>query len=235
MELPIHAYLDSNKQYIIPFTPEEVPKEIPISYKLFTTYFPTFSKINYTKLKISNIGLYSIAKPFISERICKLILKCTSTSKITITDALSNVGGTTMMFASYFQNVNACEIVSLHCDILKNNLMVYNLYKKVTVLNNDYITIMKKIKQDVIFFDPPWGGKNYKNETSIRLGINNINITFIVNMLFTHAQYICIRVPYNYQFTYFIKNININAKLKFYRINPYAKKYAQVLIIVKCF
>jgi 16S rRNA G966 N2-methylase RsmD len=211
-------FLDPDNPKIIKFVPEKQPTEIKVTFQIYKSFFPQDHDINFKSLQISNIGIYSIAKPDISRHICKLILKTTKSSNITITDALSNVGGMTIMFAKYFSKVNACEIVPMHCSILKNNLKVFKLSDKVNVICNDYMDIMFDLEQDVIFFDPPWGGRNYKHSNDMDLGINNVNIICIINRLLSHATYIVMRVPFNYNFNLLIKNCN--AKIKIYKLLP---------------
>ena len=104
----------------------------------------------------------------------------------------------TLSLAKHFTKINTCEIVPLHCDIIKNNLQVYNLENKVNIIKDDYMNIMFKLEQDIIFFDPPWGGEKYKNEDGVVLGINNVNIYCIINKLLNHAKYILLLIPYNY-------------------------------------
>ena len=55
-----------------------------------------------------------------------------------------------------------------------------------------------KIKQDIIFFDPPWNCVNYKNEKKLSLQINNINICNIINKLLNYAKYLLLFAPFNY-------------------------------------
>ena len=64
----------------------------------------------------------------------------------------------------YFDKVNAVEIVKLHCDILETNLRVYDIKDKVDIHCIDYLDIGEKLNQDIVFFDPPWGGKKYMNQ-----------------------------------------------------------------------
>jgi hypothetical protein len=211
-------FLDPDNPKIVKFVPEKQPVEIKVTYQIYKTFFPQDMNINFKSLQISNIGIYSIAKPDISTHICKLILKTLKTSAVTITDALANVGGMTIMFAKYFKKVNACEIVPMHCDILRNNLKVFSLNDKVNVICNDYMDVMFDIQQDVIFFDPPWGGRSYKNTNDMDLGINNVNIVCIINQLLPFANYIVMRVPFNYNFNFLIKKCN--AKIKIYKLLP---------------
>lgn len=62
----------------------------------------------------------------------------------------------TTLLAKDFEHINACEIINLHADIIKNNLEVYGYDNKVNIINDDYFNDMYKLKQDIIFFDPPW-------------------------------------------------------------------------------
>ena len=43
---------------------------------------------------------------------------------------------------------------------------------------------MYNLKQDVVFIDPPWGGKNYKSKKNLDLFLSNINIIKILNNKF---------------------------------------------------
>ena len=227
----IECYLDQETPQIIKFIPEEIPKEIPITYKIFIRYFPSCC-LNFNSLKISNIGLYSIAKPDVALAITKCLFNLTKSNESVITDALANVGGMTITFAKYFNKVNACEIVPLHCEMLTNNLKTYMLDKKVNVICDDYMNVMKSITQDIIFFDPPWGGKKYKNKSTIPLGINNVNIVCIVNDLLNYSKYIAIRVPFNFQFKRFICSLIPNTKIKLIKINTSNQEKSQFLVIV---
>jgi len=192
------CYINKSNLNIIPFIPEKEPEEIKVTEELYIKLFIKDDKIKYNDLKISNIGIYSITRPDMATKICKEIHKLMNTFDVTITDALGNVGGMTMSLAKHFTKINTCEIIPLHCSIIKNNLQVYNLENKVNIINDDYMNIMFKLEQDIIFFDPPWGGAKYKNEDGFVLGINNVNIYCIINKLLDHAKYILLLIPYNY-------------------------------------
>ena len=119
----------------------------------------------------------------------------------------------------------------LHCKILENNINVYGL-KNVKMYCYDYYQIMRKLKQDVIFFDPPWGGRSYVNECAMSLGINNVNIVSIINLLIDSASCIVLRVPHNYNYTTFFQNLCRQCRAKVYYLeNNYYK--SQALIVVK--
>ena len=103
------------------------------------------------------------------------------TKKITITDGTAHVGGASLNFSKYFDKVNSVEIDNFHCNMLKNNINEYNLTNKINVYCEDYLKIMTKLEQDVIFFDPPWGGKKYYNYELIDLFMSQNNLINISN------------------------------------------------------
>jgi hypothetical protein len=166
-------------------------------------YFPEKKGIDLSKLKISNIGKYSISKPGDALIINKIILKYFKKSKkIIITDATANNGGNTIHFAFDFYQVNSVEISKDQFEYLKNNIDVYGL-KNVILYNDDYLNIMKTLKQDVIFIDAPWGGVLYYKIKNIDLFLGKQNLVNIVKELYdTKAFKLCVlKVPKNYNFS----------------------------------
>ena len=135
------------------------------------------------------------------------------------------MGGNTISFAKYFNKVNAVEIIDMHCDILKNNLKQYKLLNKVSIYCSDYFDVMRDLKQDVIFFDPPWGGKDYLKHKELDLFLNNINIVDITNELYEKTKFIAIKVPKNFNLNAFILNskfLNIDViKIKTHKLKYY--------------
>ena len=66
------------------------------------------------------------------------------------------------------------------------------------------------MKQDVIYIDPPWGGKNYKYKENINLYLSNIPIYTICNNLKGNFKYLVLKVPYNFNLKNFKNNIIYN-------------------------
>ena len=226
------CYCDEKIKHIIKFKSEIEPTEILVTRNIFKQRFPKIGKIDYKLLRMTNIGIYSIAKPEISNSICKYILKYTKTKNITITDALANVGGMTIMFAHIFDNVNTCEIIPLHCQILKNNLTVYNLINKVNIICDDYMSVMFTFKQDVIFFDPPWGGTDYIKKNDISLCINNINIACIINQIILNVKFIFLLVPSNFHFNHFFKLLDSTIKINIHPLCNKLNEFGKLLIVI---
>jgi len=181
------------------FKPEIEPQLIKYNEKIWKKMFPQKDKLDYSKLQLSNIGIYSIFYPNSADELSKIIRSYVPGKKAVITDATSNMGGATIAFAKYFDKVNAVEIVKLHCDILENNVKVYGIRDKVDIHCMDYLDIGGKLEQDVIFFDPPWGGKSYKELKLMNMYLDSIPINSIIKEL-VKDNVIAIRVPFNYDF-----------------------------------
>ena len=49
--------------------------------------------------------------------------------------------------------------------------------------------IAYKLNQDIIIADPPWGGTNYDKISRIRLHLNNVDITCIINKLYKKDKF----------------------------------------------
>jgi 16S rRNA G966 N2-methylase RsmD len=203
------------------------PKEIEVNQNFFNLFFPKKEGVDSKNVKISNVGLYSISDYKTADAISLTIKKYLG-SDITITDATANVGGNSMSFAKFFKKVNSVEIEKVHCDILKNNLEIYNLDHKTKIYCDNYLEIYKTIDQDVIFIDAPWGGVNYKKKELVDLYLGKKSIGEIVNMIYDKCKLIVLKVPKNFNF----KKLNAITNLSSYEMNIHRKKDNRVKFIV---
>jgi predicted RNA methylase len=217
-----------------PFVPELEPELIDYDEELFKKHFPHDKNINFKKLKISNIGKYSMDRPDKAQMLSDLIKKYMGTDNLIITDANSNMGGNAINFAKNFKFVNSVEIIPFHCDILRNNLGVYDLLDKVEIHCKDYLDVMNDLKQDVVFFDPPWGGPDYKSIKNLNLYLDNINIIDIINEIYDNAELVVLRIPRNFNIVDFLRRIeytNVNI-YKIY-VKPDVKIISSYILFLK--
>jgi hypothetical protein len=152
-------------------------------------------------LIINEEGLYSSSTRYMMKNIFKLIrkyLKC-SLKDLQITDANGCVGISSISFCQKVKFVNIIEIDKGKIKYIKNNLERYDL-DNFKIYNKDYTKIMKKIKQDVIFLDPPWGGPDYIDESSLDLYLSEIPISEIINDLYDHVELIILKIPLNFNY-----------------------------------
>ena len=168
-----------------------------------TFYFPKTKNAN--KLKLTEQGRYFITKPEDAEAISKIITEYVKTPKTkTITDATAGMGGNTINFASHFKKVQAVEVDKENFEVLKNNVDVFGL-KNVDLINKDYLTEAKNLKQDVIFIDAPWGGK--KKHKFIRLQLGEKFLPDLLNELKGKADFMVFRAPGNFDYGYMMRKI----------------------------
>lgn len=132
---------------------------------------------------------------------------------IVMTDITAGVGGNVISFGKHFKKVNAIEINKDRYEYLKNNIEIYGL-TNIQVYNNDCIDIMNNIEyHDIVFIDPPWGGKNYKKYKNLRLSLSSVPIEDICKKLFDKKNNICtpkliaLKLPTNYDVNFLLESL----------------------------
>ena len=206
-----------------------------LKYKQFggdiNDIFPDYNDVDKSKLQITEEGLYSVSKVDGAQFTINKIIENLGTKDIIITDGTGNVGSDTIMFGINFKKVNSVEIKKDNFDALKNNVKQYKL-KNIKVINDDINKRIKKLKQDVIYLDAPWGGINYKTMNKLKLYLGDKEILDFVLENNKKAKLFVLKVPYNYDFEY------LDNKMRDYKVirYPYIKfdkiKYYIILIAI---
>ena len=197
-------------------------KKINTNKKTLIRLFPYINnKNNIHELKIDNESIHYISIREVAEVITDIIIKHLysinniNINNIIITDATAGVGGNTISFCKHFKTVNAIELDNQRFDYLSNNINVYNI-KNILLYNDNCLNILGNLKQDIVFIDPPWGGKYYKNHDKLLLTISNIPLESIINNLLNNSitkhspKLIVLKIPKNYDLLYFYNNIFSN-------------------------
>ena len=125
------------------------------------------------------------------------ILKKYTDKNWTIVDANAGMGGNSIYFCKHFKYVYCIEILKQAINYLEHNLKDYD---NKFIINDSCLDILKIIKYDIVFFDPPWGGSNYKYKSNVNLFLDNININTIIDNLYTYKniKLVCLKAPYNF-------------------------------------
>jgi predicted RNA methylase len=206
-----------------------------IKYSLLFPYIEDKNLAN--KLQIDKTSVNLISTHTIAKKITDILINQFKEDNINqydviITDATACVGGNTISFAQNFKYVYAIEIENDRFNYLNNNLNIYKL-TNVKTFNDDCLNIINNTnninKCIAVFFDPPWGGSNYKHYTDIILSISNVPIEEICNDIFLqniNIKYVILKLPKNYNISYF------NKQLSKYTIFKH-ELYKMYIIIIK--
>jgi len=220
----------------------DVPKEViigtDISIEKIGEIFPKPNE-PIENIRVTDIGLYSITKKNEAYFISNLITKYFGENKITITDSTACCGGNSISFLLHPQihKVNSVEINDLHFEILQNNVNLYKNANKVNLIKGNYLNYAKSFEQDVIFYDLPWGGLRYIEKDEITLGLNTnegtfIGLSSIINQMKDKAKLQVLKIPLNFAFTNFLKEIDYT-KIKIHKIyNKFTKKLCYFILIL---
>jgi 16S rRNA G966 N2-methylase RsmD len=187
--------------------------------------FPDVIEKNlFHKLKIDHESLTYVTVPTDAAQITNiikqhLIKKNLNIKDCIITDATAGAGGDTISFANHFKSVNAIEINTNRFNYLMNNVEVYKL-NNVNLHNDDMMIITPNITQDVIFIDPPWGGKSYKDNENLRLTINDLELeSCCIELLKTKPKLIVLKLPSNYDIDFLDEKLKLCGNIVNYKLN----------------
>lgn len=161
------------------------------------------SNNNQELLKYDTEGLWSISLPTDAELITNIIKKNTNLIN-TIFDGTGGLGGNVISFSKSFSSITVCEINVERFKMLENNLNVFEI-KNVNLINANCLDNLDG-QYDAYFFDPPWGGPEYKfnNKTTIKLG--ELNLPQVVEKIRKQSNSpIFIKLPGNYDLNEFSK------------------------------
>lgn len=122
-------------------------------------------------------------------KIIKLYISCNSV----ITDATACIGGNSIFFIRDFKRVNLVEKDFKNFQILKLNTNCPE-----STFNCSYNWVKFMLTQDVVYFDPPWGGTEYKSKKKIDLYLDNINVLEIINEIYNYTRIVALKVPNNF-------------------------------------
>jgi len=204
----------------------------------FDKLFPKLNNVNIQNLLIDYESISYITTPSESRLVANIIATKISQYKppkeCNIIDATAGVGGDSIMFCTTFGSVISIELDRQKYEYLKHNLDQYN-FKNVNVLNGDSIIIIPKLQfVDIIYIDPPWGGKSYKTKENLRLTMGNVFIETFVQTCFNEnftsspPKIIVLKLPKNYDLKILYETLN-----DIFDIYLYNLKKINILLIEK--
>jgi len=190
--------------------------------------FPPKEGLDYTNLKTTAEGSYSITRRRDAERIMNVLRNTIKNmNELTITDATACIGGDTINFAFYFGHVHSIEINKENFEVLENNVGAYK-FNNITLHHADAVKLFQW-NTHVLYIDPPWGGKDYKQHVDLDLFLSDKRLDCWLEEILSRKNrpgHIILKLPSNYNFKRFNFLINVN-KIRPYQIRSY------VLVIIE--
>lgn len=176
--------------------------------------------------KIDEDSVTYITTPSNSILITKIIMRqCekifSDTTNLVLFDGTAGVGGDTISFGQNFKNVIAVEREEKRFNMLNHNLKKFNLDNVITK-NGDSLEIIKDIsKIDIVYFDPPWGGSDYKKFDKINLKISDTNLHDIIDDIFDNEniKLVVVKIPKNYDLENIYDKLNDDYILSICRLS----------------
>ena len=189
--------------------------------------FPQKEGVDYSKLKVTEEGSYSITRRRDAERIMNILNSIFKNIKeLTITDVTACIGGDTLNFALRFKHVHSIEVNEENFEALINNVQLYGC-NNVTLHHANSVKLFNW-NTHVLYLDPPWGGKDYRQHTDLDLYMSDKRLDVWLEEILhrkNRPQYIVLKLPSNYNFKRFNFLVNVD-NIKPYQIRSY------VLVII---
>jgi hypothetical protein len=165
--------------------------------------------IDLKQLKFTKRSIYETTPWKEANIISRNIKKYFTYNNITITDATASIGGNSISFLNNGFTVNSIEIEPNTCSFLKNNISTFK-YDTNRVICGNYTDIFRDLLQDVIFFDPPWGGKDYKEYSVMDMFLGDINIIDLIKTILDErrAKLVVLKSPVNFNENTLMNKLN---------------------------
>ncbi|XP_077022881.1 trimethylguanosine synthase [Tamandua tetradactyla] len=131
---------------------------VPELAKYWAQRYRLFSRFD-DGIKLDQEGWFSVTPEKIAEHIAGRVsqsFKCDI-----VVDAFCGVGGNTIQFALTGKRVIAIDIDPVKIDLARNNAEVYGIADKIEFICGDFLLLASRLKADVVFLSPPWGGPDY--------------------------------------------------------------------------
>lgn len=176
---------------------KDVPSENDeIQYKwgaIFYNYTPDQRAL----LALDEVSMYSITDTRSANNTSRILQQLVG-ERAVVTDGCAAAGGNVLSFAQHFRRVQAVELDPQRFSLLEHNVKALGLEDMVTTFKGDFLEKMHSLQQDVVFLDPPWGGKSYVENDMVDLSFGGVPLAELCERLKPHAHYIALKLPLNF-------------------------------------
>uniref|UniRef100_A0A3P9K4N5 Trimethylguanosine synthase n=1 Tax=Oryzias latipes TaxID=8090 RepID=A0A3P9K4N5_ORYLA len=141
---------------------QQIPAEVEADSELakyWAQRYRLFSRFD-EGIRLDREGWFSVTPERIAAHIALRVKHSFPTSELVI-DAFCGVGGNTIQFALTGKRVLAVDIDAVKLDLARHNAEVYGVAQRIDFLQGDFLQLAPRLRGDVVFLSPPWGGPNY--------------------------------------------------------------------------
>ncbi|KAG1692640.1 hypothetical protein DVH05_025120 [Phytophthora capsici] len=161
-----------------------VPKDVVKFYLQRHVLFDRFED----GIQLDHESWYSVTPQAIAEHIAKR-LACD-----VVVDPFSGCGGNVIQLAKTCKQVIAIDIDPEKIRMAKHNAEIYGVADKIEFIIGNSIDILPKIKADVVFLSPPWGGVKYSRK---RFSLEDMLVKGVSGLdLFAKARQVSKNIAY---------------------------------------
>lgn len=200
--------------------------------------------IKFEEIEIAESSLFSSIEPYHLPSISE-IFELEKINPESIIDATANIGGDSINFIRLFPNV---KLTALEIDTKTSYILRRNMKNLKDILNKDQEYDVKVINMsavdyfseyryaDMIYFDPPWGGRDYIKSEKLLLFLDEISIGTIIKNILVQGmtQLIVLKIPINADIEIIQSDIGDDVTYKLHDVNDYDKnKVSYRLMIIR--
>ncbi|XP_028987297.1 trimethylguanosine synthase isoform X2 [Betta splendens] len=141
---------------------QQLPVEMaaePELAKYWAQRYRLFSRFD-EGIRLDREGWFSVTPERIAEHIAHRVERSFADSQLVI-DAFCGVGGNAIQFALTGKRVLAVDIDPVRLDLARHNAAVYGVAERIDFLQGDFLQLASRLRGDVVFLSPPWGGPDY--------------------------------------------------------------------------
>ncbi|KAG2198527.1 hypothetical protein INT47_008631 [Mucor saturninus] len=144
---------------VVSYTQSTMPPGMAKYYNQRYAYFSRFDQ----GILMDKEGWFSVTPEKIARHIAQ---RCQADVVI---DAFCGCGGNSIQFALTCERVIAIDLdpVKLHC--ARENAKIYGVADRIEFILGDFFDLAPRLKADVVFLSPPWGGPSYLTEETFDL------------------------------------------------------------------
>jgi len=170
--------------------------------------FPDLEHAQRHKLLLDEVAEFSATATPLSEKIVEMIRILLPTAEA-ITDGTACTGADSASFAKAFSSVTAVEFDEKRYENMLLNLAVFTsaaIRKKIRTERADYTKICETLKQDVLYLDPPWGGRDYRDKGIYTISLSDETMRDLCLRVMKACEslhLVVLKVPNNYDFDLF--------------------------------